>query len=84
MSPVEEIGMFGDVPLQIEAQLDRRPMCVREILDLRPGSVVPMTRSAGENIDICVAGRVIGYGEVVIIENSVGVRITDFMAEERE
>jgi flagellar motor switch protein FliN/FliY len=84
MTPTEEVGAFGDVPLEIEAQLDRRPMQVREILDLRPGSVVPMTRSAGENIDICVSGRVIGYGEVVIIENAVGVRITDFVGDSGE
>jgi flagellar motor switch protein FliN/FliY len=56
-------------------------MAVREILELRPGSVVPMTRSAGENIDICIAGQVIGFGEVVIIESAVGVRITDFVGE---
>jgi flagellar motor switch protein FliN/FliY len=43
-----------------------------------------MTRSAGENIDICVSGRVIGYGEVVIIENAVGVRITDFVGDSGE
>jgi flagellar motor switch protein FliN/FliY len=84
LTPAEEIGPFGDVPLEIEAQLDRRPMQIREILDLRAGSVVPMTRSAGENIDICIAGRVIGYGEVVIIENAVGVRITDFVGEDSQ
>jgi flagellar motor switch protein FliN/FliY len=81
MTTLEEIGAFGDVPLEIEAQLDQRNMAVRDILELRPGSVVPMTRSAGENIDICIAGRVIGYGEVVIIESAVGVRITDFVGE---
>jgi flagellar motor switch protein FliN/FliY len=81
MTAAEEIGILGDVPLEIEAQLDQRPLTVRELLDLRPGSVVAMTRSAGENIDICVAGRLIGFGEVVIIENSVGVRITDFITE---
>jgi flagellar motor switch protein FliN/FliY len=79
----EEIGFLGDVPVYIEAQLDQRQLTVREVLDLRNGSVVPMTRSAGENIDICIAGRVIGFGEVVIIENSVGVRITDFVSEEQ-
>jgi flagellar motor switch protein FliN/FliY len=84
VAPAEEIAFLGDVPVQIEAQLDRRMLTVREVLDLRAGSVVTMTRSAGENIDICIAGRMIGFGEVVIIENSVGVRITDFVSEEQD
>ena len=84
MTAVEEVGAFGNVPLEIGALMDRRIMPVREILDLSPGSVVPMTRSPGEPIDICVAGRVIGYGEVVIIENTVGVRITGFIGENGE
>jgi len=44
--------------------------------------VIRMTRSAGENIDILVGGTLIGFGEIVIIEDAVGVRITDFNREE--
>jgi flagellar motor switch protein FliN/FliY len=83
MSAQDEISHFSDVPIDIEVELDRRKMTVREILQLDQGSVVKMSRSAGENIDLLVSGRVIGSGEIVIIEDSIGVRITDFNEEEQ-
>jgi len=82
MTALEEIGHIGNVPVGIEVELDRRIMTVREVLELEVGSVVKMPRSAGENIDIVIAGKVIGSGEIVIIEETVGVRITDFSEEE--
>lgn len=81
MTPMEEIACFADVPVQLEAELDRRKLTVREILELEEGSVLAMTRSAGENIDLYVGGVLIGYGEIVIIENKKGIRITDFQGE---
>ena len=57
-------------------------MTVREILELGEGSVIKMMRSAGENIDILVGGSLVGTGEIVIIEEAVGVRITDFSEED--
>jgi flagellar motor switch protein FliN/FliY len=54
---------------------------VRQILELEPGSLIGMKRSAGENIDLYVGGTLIGCGEIVVVENSLGVRITDFRAE---
>jgi flagellar motor switch protein FliN/FliY len=57
-------------------------MTVREILSLEQGAVVKMPRSAGENIDILVGGALVGSGEIVIIEETVGVRITDFNEED--
>ena len=62
--------------------LDRKDLPVREILDLAVGSVIKMTRSAGENIDIRVGGAIIGFGEIVILEDKMGVRITDFQNED--
>jgi len=53
-------------------------MKLSEILDLSEGSVLEMRRSAGENIDIYVGSKLLAYGEIVIIENIMGVRITDF------
>ena len=57
-------------------------MTVEEILSLEPGSVVKLPRSAGENIDVLVGGTLVGSGEIVIIEDTVGVRITDFKEED--
>ena len=82
MTALEEIAHFADVPLSVEVELDRKTMTVREILELGVGSVIKMQRSAGENIDILVHGTLVGFGEIVIIEDSMGVRITDFNGEE--
>ena len=82
MSPLQEIAHLANVPLEIEVELDRKIMTIAEILQLEPESVIRMTRSAGENIDVRIGGILIGYGEIVTIEDAVSVRITDFNCEE--
>jgi flagellar motor switch protein FliN/FliY len=79
---MEAIEPVADVPLPLEVELDRRTMSVEEILALAPGSVIKMARSAGENIDIRVGGALMGFGEIVILEDTMGVRITDFRRED--
>jgi flagellar motor switch protein FliN len=78
MTPQEEIATLGDVPVEIEVELDRRVMSAREVLQLSAGSVIETGRSAGENIDIYIGGMLCGSGEIVVTENTLGVRITDF------
>ena len=78
MTPQEEIAPLCDVPVDIEVELDRRIMTTREVLQLDEGSVIGTSRSAGENIDIYIGGRLCGSGEIVVLENMLGVRITDF------
>ena len=82
MTPLNEIGHCGDIPLDVAVELDRKTMKVRDILKLEKGSVIKMTRSAGENIDVIVGGALVAFGEIVIIESTLGVRITDFNVEE--
>lgn len=82
MTPLEEITHLADVPVHAEVELDRKVMTIQQILALDAGSVVKMSRSAGENIDIKVGGALLASGEIVIIEDTVGVRITDFAGEE--
>jgi flagellar motor switch protein FliN/FliY len=82
MTALEEISSLSDVPVEVEVELDRKVMTISAILDLDVDSVIRMTRSAGENIDILIGGTLIGFGEIVIIEDAVGVRITDFNREE--
>ena len=78
MTPHEEIAPLSDVPVEIEVELDRRIMTTREVLQLEDGVVIGTGRSAGENIDIYIGGVLCGSGEIVVIENAIGVRITDF------
>lgn len=79
---LQMIGPMSDVPMEIGVELDRKTMTLRQILELDYGSVMRMTRSAGENIDVFVGDALFGYGEIVIIEDMIGVRITDFNLEE--
>jgi flagellar motor switch protein FliN/FliY len=67
--------------MDLEAELGRRTMTLDAILGLRVGSVIRLPRSAGENIDIRAGGCLLGSGEIVIIEERFGVRITDFREE---
>jgi flagellar motor switch protein FliN/FliY len=78
MTPLEEIAPLAEVPVVIAVELDRQVMPMREVLELAEGSVIRTARSAGENIDIYIGGVLSGSGEIVVIENTIGVRITDF------
>jgi len=82
MTALEEIAGLADVPVQVSVELDRKIMTLNDVLALDVDSVIRMTRSAGENIDILIGGTLIGSGEIVIIEDTVGVRITDFNRED--
>jgi flagellar motor switch protein FliN/FliY len=81
MTPQQEIAPLGDVPVEIEVELDRRVLTTREMLALEEGSIVTTARSAGENIDIYIGGVLCGSGEIVVVETALGVRITDFRDE---
>ena len=82
MTAAEEIAMIAEIPLEIEVELDRVPLTIRAILDLDVNSIIEMPRSAGENLDIYIGGKLVAFGEIVIIENTMGVRITDFKGED--
>ncbi|MGD1070095.1 MAG: FliM/FliN family flagellar motor switch protein [Bryobacteraceae bacterium] len=81
MLPLEELAHIALVPIDIEVQLDQRWMKLSEILSLEEGSIIEMRRSAGENLDIYIGSRLAAFGEIVIIESIMGVRITDFNTE---
>lgn len=76
--PESQLAHFADIPLEIGVEMDRRVLTMRALLELREGSLIGTTRSAGENIDIYIGGALVGFGEIVVIENMIGVRITDF------
>jgi flagellar motor switch protein FliN len=82
VTPLEQVGYLQDVNMDIDVELDRKTVTLREVLELEKGSILKMTRSAGENIDIFVGGSLVGFGEIVLVEDMVAVRITDFNIEE--
>ena len=81
-STFEEVAGFLDVPLEVDVELDRRILTVRQILELEAGSVIRMNRSAGENLDVRVGGALVGFGEIVVNETTTGIRLADFQQNE--
>ncbi len=73
----ENIDLLLDVPLEVSVELGRTSRTIREILDFAPGTVVELNRLAGEPIDVLVNGKYVAKGEVVVIGESFGIRITE-------
>jgi flagellar motor switch protein FliN len=74
------INMLYDIPLAITVELGRTEMQIRKILELGPGAVIPLDKLAGEPVDILANQKLIAKGEVVVIEENFGVRITDIIS----
>jgi flagellar motor switch protein FliN/FliY len=70
------IDLIMDVPLQVTVELGRTRKLIREILEFNPGSVIELDKLAGEPVDVLVNGKLIAKGEVVVIDENFGVRIT--------
>ena len=79
ISTIMNIGLIMDVPLNITVELGRTTKSISEILDFAPGTVIELERIAGEPIDVLVNGKFMAKGEVVVIEESFAVRITEII-----
>ena len=80
---LNRLDQLRDVPIELSVQLDRKWMRVAEILDFRENSVIELSRSAGENVDLLMDGEPVGNGEIVVIEDTMGLRITDLRGSDR-
>ena len=81
----ENIDLIMDVPLEVTVELGRTTKSISDILDFGPGKIIELNRIAGEPIDVLVNGKYVAKGEVVVIEESFGVRITEIVnATKRE
>ncbi|MBM7647121.1 flagellar motor switch protein FliN/FliY [Bacillus ectoiniformans] len=75
------LNMLLDIPLQVTVELGRTNRSVKDILDLSSGSIIELDKLAGEPVDILVNNRLIATGEVVVIEENFGVRITEISSK---
>lgn len=75
----ENIGLIMDVPLEVTVELGRTTKSIAEILDFAPGTIIELDRIAGEPIDVLVNGKYVAKGEVVVIEESFGIRVTEII-----
>jgi flagellar motor switch protein FliN len=71
------LARFLDLPMRLTVELGRRPYRFGDALALREGAIVPLDRSAGENVELLLNGSRIGAGEIVVIEDSIGLRVTE-------
>ena len=78
----ENITIIRDVPLEVTVELGRTRKPIKEILEFNPGTVIELDKLAGEPIDILVNGKFIARGEVVVIDENFGVRVTDIISSE--
>lgn len=79
MAAQENIGLIKDVPLEVTVELGRTKKSISEILDFAPGTIIELDKIAGEPIDVLVNGKFVAKGEVVVIEESFGVRVTEII-----
>ncbi len=80
----DQIGLDNllEVPVRVTVQIGRAQMTLGDLVQLGPGSLIPLDREAHEPVDILVNGKVVARGEVVTIDNTYGVRITSVHRDE--
>ena len=74
-----DINMILDIPVQLTVELGRTRVPIKHILQLAPGSVVELEAMAGEPMDVLVNGYLIAQGEVVVVNEKFGIRLTDIV-----
>jgi flagellar motor switch protein FliN/FliY len=77
-----ELERLYDVPVELAVEIGRTQMTIRETLALGPGSIVTLNRLAGEPVDLLVNGKPIARGEVVVIDEEFGLRVTEVVSSE--
>ena len=82
LTEVERGGKFqdrtlGDIPIEVSVELGRTHMSLKDILELREGSIVELDRSAGDPLDLKVGGQLVAQGEVIAIDDHYGLKVTN-------
>jgi flagellar motor switch protein FliN/FliY len=79
----ENIDLLMDVPLEVTVELGRTSKSIKEILDFAPGTIIELNRLAGEPIDVLVNGKFVAKGEVVVMEEAFGIRVTEISKQKQ-
>lgn len=80
--PPRDLSILYDIPLQITARLGSTRMSIKDLLKLGPGAVVALDRVVGESVDLLINGVVVGRGDVVVVNDNYGLRITRVASHE--
>jgi flagellar motor switch protein FliN/FliY len=81
VTETKNLDMLLDIPLQVTVELGSTKKSVKEILELSSGSIIELDKLAGEPVDILVNNRLVAQGEVVVIDENFGVRVTDIISQ---
>jgi flagellar motor switch protein FliN/FliY len=76
-----DLERLADVPVELAVELGRARMTIGEMLTLAPGGIIALNRMAGEPVDLLVSGKVIAHGEVVVIDEEFGLRVTEVVTQ---
>ena len=79
LSQLSDINLIMDIPVRLSVELGRTKMTIKKLLSLSQGSVVALDGLAGEPLDILINGYLIAQGEVVVVSDNYGIRITDII-----
>ncbi len=71
------VNMIMDLEVDLSAELGRTAMLIRDLMELHPGSIIELRKVVGEPVDLLANGKVIARGEVVVVDESFGVRVTE-------
>lgn len=78
--PVQSLDFILDIPLKVTVELGRAKMAIREVLQLAQGSVIELSKFAGEPLEVLVNDKLIARGEVVVVNEKFGIRLTDIIS----
>lgn len=80
-NPLKDLGLFGDIVVDVRAQLGKSKKKVKDIMDIKKGSIIKLDKLVGEQVDIIVNGKLIAKGGIVIVNESLGVRIAEIIEQ---
>lgn len=83
VDPIDDrnLNLIMDIPLRVTVELGRAKMVVRELLNLGQGSVVELSKLAGEPLEVLVNNKLVARGEAVVVNEKFGVRLTDIISQ---
>ncbi|VEG90670.1 flagellar motor switch protein FliN [Legionella spiritensis] len=80
-SDAEKMELILDIPVSVTVEIGRTKMSIRNLLQLNQGGIVALDRLAGEPLDVLVNGTLVAHGEVVVVKDKFGVRLTDIVSK---
>jgi flagellar motor switch protein FliN len=77
----EKLELILDIPVSITVEIGRTKMTIRNLLQLNQGGIIALDRLAGEPLDVLVNGTLVAHGEVVVVNEKFGIRLTDIVSK---